>query len=281
MSLEITTPELGTVKRTAKDLVISALMYNHPATLAKLTNTITKTFHNSVTFQGVRKATMQLQENGVVTKVGKEYSLSKDWILKLRGFVEELHESYFTEKNGIANIEAIGEDIKVYTFDNLINSDLFWNSLLSKWFDEEQGIFVQQAGHTWYVLANLEEETQIVEKMKARDIKFYTLVVGKTILDRWCKKYYNNLGFKYTIGKKKGDTSRYFGIYNDYVVQCTYPKDLTKEIDVIYSLAKDFESFDVTNLIRVLRKNAEIKLIVMKNPLIAEQLRSSVLKTFL
>src|SRR3989344_3946839 len=101
MSLEITTPELGTVKRTAKDLVISALIYNHPATLAKLTNTITKKFNASVTFQGVRKAATQLTENGVVTKTGKEYALSKDWILKLRSFVEELHESYFTEKTAI------------------------------------------------------------------------------------------------------------------------------------------------------------------------------------
>ena len=46
MAIEITTPQLGKVKKSTKDLVISALMYEYPVTLAKLTNIIKKKFLN-------------------------------------------------------------------------------------------------------------------------------------------------------------------------------------------------------------------------------------------
>jgi len=233
MALEITTPQLGRTKKTSRDLVISALMYNHPVSLAKITNIIKKKFHASITFQGVRKAVIQLVENGVVQKSGKQYSINKEWILQLRQFTEKLQESYFTESSGVRNIEAIGEDIKVYTFDNLVDLDVFWNSLIGKWFDEDKTndkYYVQQSGHTWYVLANLEEETKILEKIQKKAIKFYTVAIGKSILDKWNSKYYEDQGFHYTISKKKKDTSKYFAVYGDNVIQCNYPKDLANDI---------------------------------------------------
>lgn len=285
MALEITVPQLGKVKKTSKDLVVSALIYNHPTTLIKLTNIIKRKFHASFTFQGVRKAVNQLVIDEVVVKAGREYSLSKDWILKLREFTEKLHESYFAESTGIRNIEAAGRDIKVYTFDNLVDLDIFWNSLIGKWFDEDRGVrgdkfYVQQSGHTWYVLANLEEETQILGKILKYNIKFFTLAAGNAVLDKWCKRYYENHGFYYVTSKKKTDASHYFAVYNDHIIQCTYPMSLVEELNNIYRNAKDFESFDVAKLIRLLRKKTELKMTVMKNPVVAEQLKKHILSHF-
>ena len=284
MAIDVTIPQLGKVKKTNKDLVISALKYDYPLTLIKLTNAIKKKYHVSVTFQGVRKAVNQLVENGVVVKISKEYSLSKDWILRLRDFVEDLHETYFTENTRIKEIEAIGGDIRVYTFDNLIDADVFWNNIIGKWFDEgktkKDKYYVQQSGHTWYVLANLEEETKILEKIQKNKIKFYTLAIGNSVLDKWSRKYYKKQGFFYTTSKNKKDTSKYFAVYGDRIIQCDYPTRLTNEIDKIYQKAKDFESLDVTGLIKILRKKTELKILVMRNPVVAEQLRNLVLSNF-
>jgi len=286
MAFEITTPQLGKTKKTTKDLVISTLMYNHPLTLTGLTKNIKRKFGASVTFQGVRKAVNQLLESGVITKEGKEYSLSRNWILDLRDFVENLQESYFTEKSGVREIQSIGEDIKVYTFDNLIDLDMFWNRIIAKLFDEDKEnkgkkYYVQQSGHTWYVLANLEEETKILEKIKNYGIEFYTLVNGNSFLDRWCKKYYEEQSFFYKVklGKKK-DVSQYFAVYGDYVIQSEYPKDLSDSIDKLYKKAKDLGSFEVTKLIRLLRKRTTLKMTVTKNPVVAEQLRNYILFQF-
>ena len=286
MTIEITIPQLGSTKKSAKDLVISTLIYEHPLTIAQLTNSIKKKFGASVTFQGVRKAALQLIENGVLLKEGKKYSPSKQWIMELKNTVQELEEACLKEQGKIKEVESLGEDIKVYTFDNLIDSDVFWNKLINGWFEEDRNskkekYYVQQSGHTWYVLGNLEEETGALEKIKKHGIKCYTLVTGNTMLDKWAKKYYEEQGFFYTINENRDqDTRRYFAVYNNCVVQTEHPKELSKEIDNIYEKAKDFTSFEVTKLIQLLRKKCDIKLTVMRNPLIAEQLRNYILSNF-
>lgn len=287
MAIEIVTPELGKVKKSTKDLIISTLMYEHPLNLAKLTNAIKKKFQASVTFQGVRKAVNQLAENGVIIKNGKEYDISKDWILELRDFVEKLQESHFTKRTGIKDIQAIGEDLKVYTFDNLIDLDKFWDKLVATWFDNDtenkfEKQYVQLSGHAWYVLGQLGEETAILEKIKNLNINFYIVVNDNTFIDRWSKKYYTDQGFFYTTNKdtKRSSNARYFSVYNDLVIQTTYPEEIAREIDSVYRSTKDFESFEVAKLITILRKKTDVKITVMRNPVVAEQLRAYILSHF-
>ncbi len=287
MAIEIITPQLGTIKKSTKDLIISTLMYDHPLNLTKLTNAIKKKFQASVTFQGVRKAVNQLVENGVIIKNAREYDLSRDWILELRNFVEKLQESHFTERTGIKDIQAIGDDIKVYTFDNLIDLDKFWDKLVAKWFEDDKDnktekCYTQLSGHAWYVLGQLGEETEIMEKIKRFNIKFYILANGCTFLDEWSKKYYVDHGFFYITNrdKKKNSNAQYFSVYNNYVIQITYPEEITKKIDSIYNNTKDFESFEAAKLIKILREKTDLKLTVMRNPVVAQQLRSFVLDKF-
>jgi len=173
----------------------------------------------------------------------------------------------------------------VYTFDTLIDLDKFWNRVVGKWFDDDGAsthdkFYVQQAGHTWYVLGQLEEETAILDKIRKYNIHFYTITAGGDFLDTWCKQYYEDQDFFYTTFKSKGDTSRYFAVYNDSIIQTSYPKDLTKDIDEIYEKTKNFESFEVTKLIRLLRKKVELRVTVLRNPVVAEQLRNFVLSHF-
>jgi len=288
MTLEIIVPQLskaGKTKKIAKDLVISTLAKKFPLTLTKLTNSIKKDFRVSVTFQGVRKAVNLLVEENIVKKTKKEYQLNKDWILSLRDFSEKLQNAYFNKTPEILDVESIGEEIKVYTFDNLISLDKFWNGIISKWFSEDarnkkKKFYVQQSGHTWYVLGQLEEETNIVEQIKKHNINFYTFSAGNTYLDNWCKKYYLDQNFFYKTSKESKETSDYFAVYNDFIIQTTYPKKLSQEINNIYNQTKDFQSFNIARLIKILRKKTKLKVTIMKNPVVAKQLRNSILSKF-
>ena len=51
-------------------------------------------------------------------------------------------------------------------------------------------------------------------------------------------------------------------------------------MEEIYQTAKDFENFDAIKLSRLLLMKCDIKIIVMRNPLIAEQLRNNVMAKF-
>ncbi len=285
MAIDVTVPHLGSKKMTARDLVISTLMYEHPLNLAKITNSIKKKHSAPVTFQGVRKAVTQLVDQGVLEKNDKQYAISKDWIMSLRNVVEQLQNSYFSESSGVTNVESLGDDIKIYTFDNLIDLDKFWNVVVGKWFEDDSADkskknYLQLSGHVWYVLGQLQEETAIVEKMRAHNIDFYIVAPQDTFLDNWCKIYYEKLGCKFAIAKEKENPARYFSIYKDLIIQTTYPDDLVADIEKIYQQTKSFETFDNAALIKILRGKTEVKVTVMRNPLVTEQLGKFILSHF-
>lgn len=286
MSLEITTPSLGKTKKSAKDLIISTLTFNYPLTLSKLTNNIKKKYGASVTFQGVRKAVNLLIEQGIVEKKGKEFLLNKNWIRDLRDFSDELYDSYFSENPGIKDIETITEDMKIYTFDNLIEVDLFWNKIITKWFSThpeiKERVYVQQFAHMWPVLGQMQEEASITNVIHKYNLKFYILNNGNTKLDKWCKNYYEGLGAFYTTNPKgkKEENDKYYSIYGDFIIQTTYPKEIANQIDEIYESSTNFENFKAHELIKILKRKIEIKVMVMKNSLIAEQLRKGILAHF-
>jgi len=257
MVIQITIPGFGKEKST-KDLVISLLIDEYPLSAKQITNKIKSKFSVSVTFQGVYKAINQLIDNGVLIKDGKNIQISKDWITNAKSFIDSLQRKYFEETKAISK-SAIGEDIQVYYFDNLITLDKFWNRILEVWFKDpnlKDEYLTQQSGHTWYVLGQLEEETAILNSIKERNLKFYTVSVGNTFLDKWSGRYYSEQKFFYTTKKsrKKSQNNHYFIIYDGYIMESIYPDDLTKELDKIYDNAKEITDLNLNELIKVLRK---------------------------
>lgn len=263
---------------STREMIIRVLAKDYPKTLTQLAKQVREEFACDVTFQGVRKAARSLIAAGVAVKSGKDYRLSKDWIWKLRDFAEELQERYFEDKR-FERIDAVSSDVKIYTFNNLIDADRFINLLIVEWFKKAPAqIYAQHAGHAYFLIGNLEEEHRIDEIISKKKIRFFTLTGGSSRLDSCAGSFYENQGFQYSFGS--GHINRYFGVYGDMVFQYETPSALTRRIDLIYSKTRGFEDFDAAALIRLLRMSFPIKIMVMKNQLIAEQLRGFILDRF-
>ena len=283
MAIEITIPGFGKGK-TTKDLVISLLVDEYPLNAKQITNKIKNKFGVSVTFQGVYKAINQLINNDVLVKDGKNIQISKNWITNAKSFIDSLQRKYFEETKAVSK-SAIGEDIQVYYFDNIIALDKFWNNILEAWFKDstlKDEYLTQQSGHTWYVLGQLEEETAILNSIKEKNLKFYILSDGNTFLDKWSGRYYKSQKFFYATNKsrKKRPKNHYFIIYGDYIMESVYPDDLTTELDTIYDNVKEITDLNLNELIKVLRKKTQLKITIMKNSVLAKRLRKDILKHF-
>ena len=279
MVLEITIPQIGARKKSARDLVISILAYHHSLTLATLTRSIQKKYASSVTFQGIRKAVNVLMEEGVIVRNKKEYLLDKEWIANLVNFANSLHESHFSNQLAIKDFESLGENLKVYTFKNLIDTDQYLNHLILEWFKQNPGgKYLQFCNHAYFALGNLKEESKINEKIKYYKVQFYTFAGSNTLLDKWVGRYFKGQGFHYI--SEKQDVQPYFGVYRDFYFQYETPPEITKELDKIFSQTRDLKSLDFAKLINLLRKESNIKVTVMKNPLVASRLRETIENRF-
>ena len=85
MSLPLTIPILNNPQST-KDRVFIILSKKYPLSLIELKNQIRKTFKTEVSFQSVRKATLQLVKEKVLVKEGKKFSFNKEWIVSFIKF---------------------------------------------------------------------------------------------------------------------------------------------------------------------------------------------------
>ena len=281
MTIDITIPGFG-AEKTAKDLVVSLLADEYPLSAKQITNKIKSKFNVSVTFQGVYKAINQLIENGVLIKEKKNIQINKDWITNAKAFVDSLQKKYFEETKASSE-SAIGEDIQVYYFDNLISLDKFWNKILENLFKNNSigdEYLTQQSGHIWYVLGQLEEESAILHIIKEKKLKFYTISTGNTFLDKWSGRYYESQNFFYSTNKKKSPNNHYFIIYGDYIMESIYPEELSDELDKVYDHVNEITDLNLSELIHVLRKKAQLKITVMKNAILAQRLRKDILKHF-
>jgi len=127
------------------------------------------------------------------------------------------------------------------------------------------------------MVGHLEEEHRINEIMKKHKVKFYTLVGGKSKLDTGTGSFFTDQGFHY---KSKGNTTRYYAVYNDNLFQYELSKPYADEIDQAYNKATSIEKLSIEKLISLLRRKTNIKMTVMKSSLMAEQLRQNILSHF-
>ena len=283
MVFELVIPELGKKPKRVKDMIISILMDEYPLTAKKVFNVLKKRYGISITFQAVNKSVKILVSQGVLQKRGRDLSINRKWVFELRDFVETLQEKCFSERALPSKIKDIG-DVRVYRFDNLLDQDKFWCKLHDKWILEEGNKDKRPAtwwgGHCWWVVGQLDNEDKLVRQMVKYKTPMHWLSKGNAFLDKLASKYYVGKYLHYKYGDKDSDRSVYIMAIGDYIFESTYPPNILKKLERFYKEVKTAKDMDLGKIMKILRQNADIRMTVMKNKVLADQLRENVLSRF-
>ena len=268
---------------TVKDLIFTILTKEHPLKIIELTNLIRKRYGKSVTFQAVRKALLQLVEEGVLVKEKNVFLISKDWIKESKMVIDDLYLDLYEERKPKAKTESIGGEVSVFTFNSLNDMMKFWQELIDDWFKKfkkgDPSINVYQAAHVWEGLLHLDRERILMGQLKKKGILSYILSTGNTPLDRSIKKFYTNSSVKFYMSHSTSsfDKAYYVGTYGDMIIQSSYPDKLVKQLDVFFKKNRTIEDFDLRELSDIVNQKAIVKLTVIKNLEMAKQINKSVL----
>ncbi len=281
MSLQISLP-LGN-KEGVKNLVFTLLSREYPLKLIELTNFIRKRYGKAVTFQAVRKAVLELVEEGVLLKEENAFLINKEWITRAKRTLDALYEQVHQKKNKPISFDAIGEEVSVFTFDSLGSMMKFWEDLIDSWFKKlvKNGttLNVWQGMHPWEGALYPDREREVMEQLKEKEIKSYVLCIGNTSLDKAVIKFYKSIGIITSVAPSSSsfDKEYYVGTYGDLVVQTRYPLELINALDVFFKKSKSLEHFNLKDLSDIVNKKREIKLSVTKNSSMAKQINRSIL----
>jgi hypothetical protein len=285
MSLEYSLP-IGK-KEGIKNLIFTILSHEYPLKLIELTNLIRKRYGKAVTFQAVRKAVIELQNESIISKTSNfEFELNKEWVFNAKKSIDELYSRLAEGKESKKNFDSLGGEITVFTFDSVGSMMKFWEDLIDDWVKKidlwEPNQNCYQAAHVWEVLMYPESERKIMSHLIKKGIKSYTVITGKTPLDKMVAKFYKDLGIKVAFAPSSSTFDKEYavGTYGELVAQTRYPKEIVDALDEFFKKTKDLSNFDLKKLSEIIHIKCEIKLTVNKNVNMAKQINSSIISQF-
>ena len=268
---------------SVKDVIVLILSDKWPLSAKEIHLNVSRTYGMNVSYQAVHKSLLELEEENVLDKYSKNYSLSKNWIFNKKEFFENLN-SRHSKSMGKYDIDPNFNSIIEWKFDDysalaVTLADIFakrllvGNSLVG-------GVAVVR--HAWWPLEFRFVDLKLLRKMIENNPTTNVLVRYDTSLDRWAVKEYLKCGFagvKTSI--KFDDYDNDVVVHGDSVMVIDYSDDTKKILDNFYqntsNLADLFKEYTKNML---LRKKMDIKVKITKDPQMAEILRNKMLSYF-
>jgi len=277
-------PKPGRYKKSTKDLAIGILAYEHPLSIQGLYERIRKEYGISVTYPAIRKGIKELAGEKIVLQDGRQYGLNPEWIVQMRSFVDGMQASYLHGSPPPEKTE-VGENVFVYTVNSIYDAENLWGTIIMDWADgldrsvPHRSTF--QAYHIWTLLFNLKwEEAQL---LKLRDInaEMRSLIYSRTFLDSIAVKFYCDSG----VPTRAVDDASFtrgceLGTYDDMIIQLYHPPDVARELDRFYTGVRRLEDMNLSKLSELAKRSVKMKLTVIRNADMANQIRNSLGRQF-
>ncbi len=270
-------------KSNLRGLVLSILSNEFPLKIFEIVNFIKKRYGRKVSFQAVSKEVNFLVNQKVLTRYGRDFSINKDWIDEVKKNVNEIYEKVVLKKK--TDKKSAGEDIEVLHFNSLKEAMDYWYKIIDDWFRNfkkgNSNLNCYQSLHVWESLLNLNYEEKYIGQLKSKGIKSY-LLTGSTNLDKGAVKYYNKIGAKAKSIKSMSlfERSYSIGTYGEMIVQIKYSEKILKKIDKFFKENKSIETFNLSNLLKIVNEKEEVTLTVIRNAEMAKQINKSILIYF-
>jgi len=241
-----------------------------------------KTSEKQFSYQAIHKALQKLQGEGVVEKIGKNYSLSQNWIASLKQFVEfSEHETTRTilseDTTWPQNLQFCTlMELGKFMLDGLIEivSSLYNAS-------GQKPVLVALWKHVWPGIVFGEEDyRKLIELGKKK--RGFVLSNGTCFADKFFGSYYEKMGHKVKYGVKNiGNCDTV--VVGDYIFQVYYTPELKKKWSETYtkmssSRKRDLAMGEFFTLIHDYK--TKINVVINKNVGVAEQIKREMLQHF-
>lgn len=256
--------------------IIDILSYCKFLSAKEIQHKIKKTSRRVYSIQGVYKELKTLQENGVIFKVKKTYSLHLPWVLNFLSRAEVLSKNYI-EDSKLNTILPSLNNKKIWHFTNLLKMNDFWAYLILTLVQKSQNkILLGWNPHPWFHLIQTEKEREYIKSLKITNSKLYLIVGDNTFLDKWSVKFWDNKTVNYSFAKSgfSSKESTYYNVIDDYVLTVKIDKKTSKQIKQIYDKTTSMNDIDLPSVIKIFSKKTKSSVWLEKNPKKARRIKN-------
>ncbi|MFH1239659.1 MAG: hypothetical protein V1672_00405 [Candidatus Diapherotrites archaeon] len=269
---------------STKDNAILILGNEWPLSAKEIYSRVLKTYGLNVSYQAIHKALNELEDENIVEKNGKDYSLSKTWLFNRKEFFESLNNKY-AESEGKYDVSPDFEGTVTMKFNDLSLFSTTMGSLYTKKILIGNGpeMGVGTFDHGWWLLKfNFMDFQLLVRMVQVHPGGIYSIFKQDTPFDKWISDQYCRAGFKSKCGISELDCSKSdIGAFGDTITKVTFSEETKKFMDEIYSKIHNLSSlFKYYALDNFRNRKASIKVELIKDPELAGIVRQQVLPYF-
>jgi hypothetical protein len=235
----------------------------------------------SYTLQAVYKELRKLQQQGVVGKLGRGYSLRLSWVLGLDELGERMVNTYL--KSGALSTLLKTKSKQTWYVSNLIRLNDLWDQLLISLVQESTSKqLFGYTKHAWYHLAQPQAEDQYIRAVSKEGGKIYLALGSKLPLDAWAEQFWPKhiMEFGYTRQPLHDDHTVEFDVIDDYIVTTKKDLKITQALESIYAQAKTPADVRGDVLLSVFTRPTRVRVTLEHNPTKAARLRKKFFQFF-
>ncbi|MFH1391953.1 MAG: hypothetical protein ABIH20_06590 [Candidatus Diapherotrites archaeon] len=257
------TSSLGLLaEKSTKNQIIQILSENWPLSIKEIHNQMVKHHSFSGSYQAIFKALKELEDTEVLEKENNKFKVSFAWVKKLSSMSKTM-ENNLKEKsqNGVVLLK----------FNSYIEMGKFLiNDFFSEDFSDKTVECVCFWHHAYPLTGASQEEHEKMKKLFSSR-NHYNICTCDTFLDKMTMDYVEKLGKKIVVGKDYSAKIDTFTEGNK-IMQVYFPKELSEEMENIYSETKSEKDFDIQKLFEFGTRKSEIKVTIFKNKELADTL---------
>ena len=278
MAFNIPIPELNNKPKNSKDAIINILTIEWPLTLKQIYHKIKKHYNYSSSYQSVYKGVKELTKLKVLKSKDKKYEINVQWIKQLQSFTDIIETNYYA-KDKIRNISGVkdskqGEDIIILNFETLFDAEKYLYYFIKNELTKKSNQTIcYEINYEWKRLFYLRAEYNYIKKLLNKGHKIYFLCSGNSDIEKESKEFYQSLGAKFKLTNKK--LTNDLLVFNNFFIQIFIPGEINKQIK------KSLKKKDTIELLqKALEKKSSIKVIINKDPTLANEIQKQIIKQF-
>jgi hypothetical protein len=270
-------------KKSTRAQILDILTEDFPLTAKKIYNKIKNSGH-SVTYHAVYDRISEMVKEGVLIKRDLQYLIDPKWIVQINNQLNKIMIKYSPLSDdkmykGIRDLSSAS----VMTFHSMKEMGEYIRNYKYAILNEQEG---QKVTICWLVdhmvaaVANLGDKPIYYETTKQKNLTHYTLVRGKSPLDKAIQTFYNKFTVTRTKIGVKDKLQINVGTYNDTVLIFMIPHNLTDEIEKFFKATKSIEKMNIIKLNKLYNKKSKIHIIAIKEHAFAEYVREYIRSFF-
>ena len=265
-------------EKTVADQIIE-LLGNHGAqSVTEILGRCVK-INYAVTPQGVYRVLRQLQEQNIVIKQKKRYSLHISWLLDLSFFSDETQKLYLQKEHLNQLIPREPKEKRIWHFTNLLKvMDFTSQLLLSLAASTSKPIALRYTPHAWEAMTDPYKAAHFTKQYLQLVEERYMVVGGQSYLDKYTHAISDaaendHVYLAHTDEVIEKDRCIAIDIIDDYILSTVLDQTAADAIDTLYSKVHREEDMYLLDIFRVFAQSTKIKLVLKKDNEKARQYR--------